>query len=656
MLDQSSEQSAVAQETMLATRIPASDHLPNDLEQAIQAAQAGLLAQQRADGHWCFELEADCTIPAEYILMMHFMDELDEDLQRRLANYLRKRQTADGGWPLYTDGDFNISCSVKAYYALKLAGDSPQAEHMRTAREAILRHGGAAKTNVFTRIALAMFQQVPWRAVPFIPAELMLLPRWFPFNIYKVSYWSRTVMVPLAVLYSLKATAKNPSNVGVRELFVRDPWQERDYFPVSSKLNAVFLRMERILRLFEPLVPDFVRNYSIDKALDWMIPRLNGEDGLGGIFPAMVNAYEVLALLGYPEDHELRLTAKRALQKLLVTKGEESYCQPCMSPIWDTALSVLALNEAQAQPQPTAPVIRALDWIAERQVRDFPQGDWRVRGGQICGGGWAFEYENPYYPDIDDTAMVAWAMLSVDEERYREHLDLAAEWVASMQSKNGGFAAFDKDNTHFYLNDIPFADHGALLDPPTSDVSARCLVLLGHPNYANDAQYARAKQQCLAFLMAEQETSGAWYGRWGTNYIYGVWSVLTGIAEAGQPLDQFAVKRAVKWLKQVQRADGGWGETNDSYLNSELAGQNKYSTALHTALALLSLMAVGEVSSSAVRRGVEFLLQHQQQDGLWQDRGFTAPGFPKVFYLKYHGYDKFFPLWALARYRNLMAE
>ncbi|MGH8162424.1 MAG: squalene--hopene cyclase, partial [Gammaproteobacteria bacterium] len=436
------------------------------LETAIARARAGLLAQQHEDGHWCFEFEADCTIPAEYILMMHFMDEIEPALETRLARYLRTKQQADGGWPLYPGAALDVSCSVKSYYALKLAGDDPEAEHMRRAREAILAAGGAARANVFTRIMLAQFRQIPWRAVPFIPVELMLAPRWMFIHIYKVSYWSRTVMVPLFILVSMRRPARNPRDAHVQELFTTPPERERHWFPVRSALNRVFLIAERLARHLEPLIPWGMRQAAIHRAERWMIARLNGEGGLGAIFPAMVNAYEALDALGYAAAHPLRKTAKRALELLLMDRGEMTYCQPCVSPVWDTALATLALEEAG---DAEAEVTRALGWLCERQLLDAP-ADWQTYRHRLAGGGWAFQYVNDYYPDLDDTSAVAWAMHNVDAERYGERIHRAADWLVGMQSRGGGFGAFDADNTSFYLNEIPFADHGALLDPPTEDV------------------------------------------------------------------------------------------------------------------------------------------------------------------------------------------
>ncbi len=621
---------------------------PARLQAAIEHAAGTLLDAQDAQGYWCFELEADCTIPSEYILMMHFMDEVDAPLQAKLAVYLRGHQEGHGGWPLYSGGALDLSASVKAYYALKLAGDEVDAPHMRRAREAILTHGGAARSNVFTRFALAMFGQVPWRAVPFVPVEIMLLPRWFPFHLSKVSYWSRTVMVSLAILYSLRAQARNPLGVDVRELFVRPPEHERDYFPARSRLNRLLLWVERTARWGEGLIPRAVRRRALQRAEAWMVERLNGEGGLGAIFPAMVNAYESLALLGYPPEHPHRRTARRALRQLVVEDAEQAYCQPCVSPVWDTAIASLALVET-GEAGASAAARRALCWLRGKQLLDTC-GDWWSDRPHLPGGGWAFQFRNDHYPDLDDTAMVGWAMLRAQDPACAESAQRAADWLEGMQSANGGFAAFDADNTAYYLNEIPFADHGALLDPPTADVSARVLLFLA---LRDRTRYAAAIARCRDYLLREQEADGSWFGRWGTNYIYGTWSVLTALAEAGESPDAPAIRRAATWLKTCQRPDGGWGETNDSYAEPALAGQSDAGTAFQTAWAMLALIAAGEGASEAVRRGAHYLLARQRPDGTWDDPVFTAPGFPRVFYLKYHGYNRYFPLWALARYRAL---
>jgi len=620
------------------------------LNAAVQRATRAIETLQHPAGYWSFELEADCTIPAEYILMMHFTGEVDDALQRRLAAYLRSRQADDGGWSLYSGAQAEISCSVKTYYALKLAGDDPDAPHMIKARTLILAMGGAARCNVFTRIELAKFGQIPWRGVPFMPAEIMLLPKWFPFHISKISYWSRTVMVPLLILYTLRVQAVNPDNVGVQELFTTPPGQEKHYFPVRSHLNRLLLHMERAVRLFEPLIPTMIRRRALARARNWMIERLD-RGGLGAIFPAMVNAHEALIHLGYAADHPLRIQSSQALQELLVNEGDATYCQPCNSPIWDTAIACLALQEAGTKTAVHASV-RGLDWLTRQQLLDQP-GDWQDARPALAGGGWAFQFHNSFYPDMDDTGMVAWALIRADDVCFEEHIRRAMDWACGMQSTNGGFAAFDADNNHAWLNHIPFADHGALLDPPTSDVSGRLALALGYL-VENDNKYRPHLDACLDFLRSEQEANGAWFGRWGANYIYGTWSVLTGLMQAGISPEEPMIRRAVDWLKSVQQPDGSWGESNDSYEQPDLAGRGQAGTAFQTAWAMLALMAAGEYSCVSVRRGAQYLIACQRDDGLWHDEAFTAPGFPRVFYLKYHGYSKYFPLWALARYRNLM--
>ena len=619
------------------------------LDGALARAREALLAFQHADGYWCFELEADCTIPAEYILMMHYMAEVDETLQRKICSYLRAHQGQDGGWPLYYGGEAEISCSVKAYYALKLAGDSPEALHMVKARETILALGGAARTNVFTRIMLAMFGQVPWRAVPYLPVECVLLPRWSPFHLYKVSYWSRTVMVPLFILYTLKARARNPKKISIGELFVIDPWQETNYFPVRSGLQRTFLFLDRVGLKLDRWVPGRLRRHALKAAETWFVQRLNGDGGLGAIFPAMVNAYEALDLLGYPASHPLRIQARRAIDDLLVINEDVAYCQPCVSPVWDTAWAIITLQQAGGGWGESA-AKRALDWLADRQVCDEPQ-DWRFYRPEVRGGGWPFQFVNSYYPDLDDTAAVVYAMQKSREQCYDSAVRRAAEWICGMQSSNGGFASFDADNDHSYLNAIPFADHGALLDPPTEDVSARCAMIL--VRLRSLPQSGPALARCVEYIFRCQEPDGSWYGRWGSNYIYGTWSVLMGLEEAGIAPEHPAVSRAAQWLKSVQRGDGGWGEGCDTYFYPSKRGQAQRSTSFHTAWAVLGLMSAGDIHSDAVRHGIQFLLRTQQANGFWQDPEFNAPGFPRVFYLKYHGYDKYFPLLALARYRNL---
>jgi squalene-hopene/tetraprenyl-beta-curcumene cyclase len=632
-----------------------------DLNKAISRAQNHLLSLQDENGYWVFELEADCTIPSEYIMMMHYLGEIDEPLQAKIANYLRSRQSESGSYPLFTGGVGDLSCSVKAYYALKMAGDSIDAPHMIRLRNYILGQGGAAKANVFTRIALAIFEQLPWRGVPYIPVEIMLFPRWFPFHLDKVSYWSRTVMVPLFILCTLKATAINLNKISILELFVTHPDKEKHYFPERTVLNKIFLGLDKLGHATRPLIPKKMHELAIQRAKHWIIERLNGEDGLGGISPAMMAAYEALLLLGMPKDHPQAITARKAIDKLLVINEHDAYCQPCLSPVWDTALAALALQEADKGRErdmcgdainrvTTSALTRAYNWLKSVQLSDEP-GDWRISKPNLAGGGWAFQFANPHYPDVDDTAVVAFAMAESNLPELDESIHRATHWIVGMQSKNGGYGAFDVDNTCYYLNEIPFADHGALLDPPTTDVSARCAMLMARVAQDHD-EYLPALKRTIDYVRSEQEADGSWFGRWGTNYIYGTWSALLGLEQTSLPKTDPMYTKAAAWLKSVQRADGGWGEDNYSYHDISHSGKYKCSTAFQTAWAVLGLMAAGEARCPEVKAGIDFILRTQQANGVWNDKCFTAPGFPKVFYLKYHGYDKFFPLWALARYRN----
>ena len=613
-------------------------------------ASESLVALQHIDGHWVFELEADVTIPSEFILLQHYIGRIEPELQARIARYVRATQGADGGWPLFYGGALDVSASVKAYFALKAAGDPTDAPHMSRARSAILAHGGARRCNVFTRILLALFGEVPWRAVPVMPVEIMLLPGWSPFHIAKVSYWSRTVLVPLLVLMAVRPRARNPQGITIGELFCEPPEAVRDWIsgPTSSPLSMAFGMLDRLLRVAEPFFPADARRRAIEKAVMFVTERLNGEDGLGAIFPAMVNAAMMFDCLGYAPDHPDYAKALAALRKLLVLDGERNYCQPCLSPVWDTALAGHALMEVDDS-RLGSTLQRALDWLESKQVLEVV-GDWAAARPGLRPGGWAFQFENPHYPDLDDTAAVALALDRFDPRRYRNAIDRAAEWVIGMQSRNGGWGSFDADNTHYYLNHIPFADHGALLDPPTADVSARCLAFLSQIGYGDDHPSVAA---AIAYLRAEQEPDGSWFGRWGTNYIYGTWSVLAALNSAGIPPHSPEIRRAVDWLTARQHKDGGWGEGGESYWSDAPRGEAPYSTPSQTAWALLALMAAGEVSHPAVARGVAYLIDSQDQDGNWDEPWHTAVGFPRVFYLRYHGYRAFFPLWALARYRRL---
>jgi squalene-hopene/tetraprenyl-beta-curcumene cyclase len=637
----------------------AADHAPtvDALERHISAAAEALAASQKSDGHWCFELEADATIPAEYVLLRHFRGESpDLELERLIGAYLRRIQGAHGGWPLFYEGSFDLSASVKAYFALKMIGDDPDASHMRSARAAVLAHGGAAKSNVFTRFLLALYGAIPWRGVPTMPVEIMLLPRWFPFHITKISYWARAVLVPLLVLQALKPRARNPRGVGIDELFVAPPGEVREW-PKGAHQTWGWIKffgaVDKVLKLTEPYFPKAARRRAIAAAVAFVTERLNGVDGLGAIYPAMANAVLMFDALGYPPDHPHLVTARRSIERLLVLKPDEAYCQPCVSPVWDTALAAHALLEA-GDVKSVDGARAGLAWLGPLQVLDV-KGDWAVQRPEVQPGGWAFQYANAHYPDLDDTAVVAMAMdraeRLVSGAPAGAAIARAREWVKGLQSRHGGWAAFDADNTYHYLNNIPFADHGALLDPPTADVTARCVSMLAQlgETYETSSALARGIQA----LLAGQERDGSWYGRWGMNYIYGTWSALCALGSVGLDLQSPHIRRAVDWLCRIQNADGGWGENGDSYKLDYAGFRPSPSTASQTAWALLGLMAAGEIDHPAVARGIAYLTSTQGEDGLWREEYHTATGFPRVFYLRYHGYSKYFPLWALSRYRNL---
>ncbi len=618
-------------------------------EEIIATQTDRLFGMQRDDGHIVFELEADATIPSEYILLKHFLDEIDRDKERKIGNYLRRIQNGDGSWPLFTDGDGDISATIKAYWALKISGHDIDAPYMAKAREWVLARGGAAKANVFTRIMMALFGQIPWRGVPVIPVEVMLLPRWFPFHMSKIAYWSRTVIAPLLVLCAKKAQARNPTGTDIRELFITPPEKEKVYNinPTGNFVGDCFLVLDKVLRFCEPAFPKRLRQHAIDKAVAFYTERLNGVDGLGAIYPAMANSVMAYDTLGYPKDDPNLMIAKESIERLLIEKDDEIYCQACVSPVWDTSLASHALMEAGVEGND--PRLKdALGWLKDKQILDTV-GDWAVRRPDVRPGGWAFQYNNDYYPDVDDTAVVAMAMHRTGDPQYTENIERAAEWICGMQSSSGGWGAFEPENEHFYLNSIPFADHGALLDPPTEDVTARCLSLLAQ---MDKDRFAKEIAKGIEFLKREQQPDGSWFGRWGANYIYGTWSVLCALNVVGEDMNQPYIQRAVAWLKARQRPDGGWGEDLATYYEHRKS-EVKESTASQTSWALLGLMAAGEVECDEVKRGIAFLEQAKRDGARWEEKLYTGTGFPRVFYLKYHGYAAYFPLWAVSRYENL---
>jgi len=627
--------------------------LKDTLGELIGRVRDQLKGLQKADDHFVFELEADATIPAEYAMLCHFLGEPNREVEAEIGSYLRAHQAEHGGWPLFHDGDFDMSASVKAYYALKLMGDSPEAPHMVRAREAILSRGGAARCNVLTRFLLALYGQIPWRGVPVMLVEVMVLPRWFPFHLSKVSYWSRVTLVPMLILQALKPVPRNTHGIDIRELFTIPPEHEQRYNvnPTGTWWGDVLLGLDTVLQHVERFLPRPFRQRAIDKALAFVKERLNGDDGLGAIFPPMAFLVMAYDALNVPKDHPDFVTARRAVDKLLVRKRDGGYCQPCVSPVWDTSLAAHALMEAGEAPNGES-VRGALDWLIDRQILDTV-GDWADgHPNPPRPGGWAFQYGNAFYPDVDDTAVVGMALHRAGDERHREAWERAAEWVIGMQSRNGGWGAYDADNTHAYLNHIPFADHGALLDPPTADVSARCVGFLAQIGHGLEHP---AVKRGIDYLLREQEPDGSWFGRWGTNYVYGTWSVLCALNAVGLDHEHPAIRRAADWLLSRQRPDGGWGEDCATYWAGRRT-EAKASTPSQTAWAVLGLMAAGEVKNEAVRRGVAFLEQAPRTGARWEEKLYTGVGFPRVFYLRYHGYAAYFPLWAISRYRSLISS
>ncbi|MFO7987203.1 MAG: squalene--hopene cyclase [Desulfatiglandaceae bacterium] len=622
------------------------------LNEAIQSATDHFLAAQHKEGFWVFDLEADVTISSEYVLLHRFLGRrMPAGLKAKIRNYLLSRQLEGGGWPLYHEGKADISASVKAYFALKQLGEAPSDDLMARARTFILSQGGAARVNVFTRITLALFGQIPWKTTPAMPVEIMLLPRWFFFHLHKVSYWSRTVIVPLLILNARHPVCHLAPEEGIRELFIDPPEKIRhlDQFTPRHMGKNVFILLDRILKLIDPLMNRTARDKAIMLAEKWTRERMQGEGGIGAIFPAMANSVMALKTLGCAETHPDFVRGIKALDDLVIRSPDQSFCQPCLSPIWDTCLSLSALLEAGLSADHQA-VQDAREWLLNQMIR--VPGDWSVKAPGLEPAGWAFQFENSFYPDVDDTPMVLMALLRagvLTDDTHKEQITKAVNWVLGMQSSDGGWGAFDIDNNYLYLNNIPFADHGALLDPSTSDLTGRCIELLAMLGHGRDyPPIARA----LRFLKKEQEPSGAWFGRWGVNYIYGTWSVLKGLGRLGEDPSQPYIRKAVDWLKSCQNADHGWGETCYSYADPADAGKGK-STASQSAWALLGLMAVGEGKSAEVQRGIHYLLSTQNDQGSWDEPFFTGTGFPNVFYLRYHGYPQFFPLWALAEYRSI---
>ncbi len=622
-----------------------------ELSATVDRGRVGLLALRHPDGHWCGELEGDTILESEFVLLLAFLGRASDSRVPLLANYLRKKQLAGGGWPNYPGGPTEISVSVKAYFALKIAGDSADEPHMKLAADAIRSLGGAEATNSFTRFYLALLGQVPYSACPSVPAELMLLPRWFFFNIYAMSAWSRTIFVPLAVVDAHKPMTRLPESMHIRELFLEAPEKPRWPAQPTTKWFSwtnFFLGVDWVFKKFERLRLTPFRRWAVRKAVRWVRERCNpaDSDGLGAIFPPIVYHAIVLKCLGVPADDPEMKWVMGQLDDLAIEEGDALRLQPCKSPVWDTALALIGAADA-GQSGDSEEIATAVRWLLDREVRQ--PGDWAKTVRRVEPGGWFFEYRNAHYPDVDDTAMVLISLARTGHATRGASLPAvhrALNWLVAMQNSNGGWGAFDRNIENEILTRVPFADHNAMLDPACPDITARTLEALSHYGYCvGQGMVDRA----VKFILAHQEESGAWFGRWGVNYVYGTWQVLVGLQAVGFDMTTPAVRRAVRWLKDVQNTDGGWGESCKSYDDPKTAGEGE-STASQTAWAVLGLLAAGEADSPEVRAGVEYLVGTQNADGGWSEEPFTGTGFPRVFYLKYHMYPVYFPLMALARY------
>ena len=621
------------------------------LDTIIERQKKALGKQQKKDGHWVYRLEADVTVPADVIFMHHVIGICDDGLLERIARYIRRCQMKEGGWALFHGGDCDLTASVKAYVALKLVGDSKDAPHMERARDAIAKAGGVMKAQIFARIPLVLFGFLPWRAIPVLPVEWIFLPRWAPFHLSKVSYWSRVTIVPLMILMALKPKAANPNNVTIDELFSVSPHSVKRYNvnTTGTIVGYVLLLIDDFLRFLEPIAPPFLRRMAVRRAFRWCVARANGVGGLGGILPPMVYLAMVCHFLGL-HNHKAYTETLEAI-RLLIVEGEyegEVLCQSCVSPVWDTGLVMHAQLEAGVATDDSS-MREAASWLMEREVRI--KGDWAIGRPQLAAGGWAFQYLNDHYPDVDDTAVVAMALDRMQDHRYEPVIRRAEQWILGMQSQSGGWGAFEADNDYQYFNHIPFNDHGALLDPPTADVSARCISFLAQRGY--DASHPVMKK-AIGYLKKEQEDDGSWYGRWGTNYIYGTWSAISALVAVGEDAASDAMRRAVTFLCDRQNDDGGWGESCRSYWQEQRNAPCR-STPSQTSWAMLGLMSAGEIDNQAVQDGIAYLMARAPTDGAdrWQEDDYTAVGFPRVFYLRYHGYSAYFPLYALARYRHM---
>jgi squalene-hopene/tetraprenyl-beta-curcumene cyclase len=625
------------------------DGMGNAAQTALRRAVAALLEKQKADGHWCGELEGDSILESEYLLMKFILgQEADPDLVK-IANHLRRLHVPEGGWNLYPGGPDDLSATVKGYFALKLMGDDPSLPHMESARRACLRLGGAERVNSFSMFYLAAPGQVSYSACPTIPPEIVFLPRWIYFNLYAVSAWTRTMILPLSLVTTLRPVRQVSKGRGISELFALSPRAAvlgGGLRGVPRNWRDVFLYVDRLLKRYEKSPNKQLRARAITSSRQWLMDHMKGSDGLGAIFPPMVYMLIVLRALGYSDDDELVRSGHRQLKEFYIEEGDAIRLQPCLSPVWDTGIALHALAEA-GLPAESEAAARATQWLLEKECRTA--SDWQVNCRPVEASGWFFEYSNPHYPDVDDTAMAVMAMRRTGGTAAAAAIGRGVRWLLAMQNDDGGWAAFDRTRDRGLLEKIPFADHNAMQDPSCPDITGRTLEGLGHCGYRTDH---KAIGRAIAYLRTTQDSAGGWWGRWGVNFVYGTWQVLSGLKSVGESMDAQYVQRAARWLEHCQKPDGSWGETCGSYDNPLLKGTGD-STPSQTAWGTMGLLVARGPDDPAAQKGIRWLIDHQLADGSWAETNCTGTGFPRVFYLKYHLYRLYFPLMALAKFGRM---
>jgi len=621
------------------------------IERALQKAQAHLLSLQKPDGHWVGELQGDSILESEFILLKWILGQESDPALPKIANYLRRIQMPPGGWNLSPGGPADISGTVKGYFALKLMGDDLNAPHMRRCLELVRSMGGAEKCNSFTKFYFACLGQISFDACPAIPPEIVLLPKWFYFNLYHVSAWTRTMILPLGIVTTFKPVRPIPANLRIDELYLDRQAANRLSEPLHGfprNWREVFLRIDQLLKVYNNSPLETLRQRSMKKAEQWLLDHLDDSEGLGAIFPPMVYILIVFRLLGYTDDHPRVKLAHKHLQDFFIEEGDEIRIQPCFSPVWDTGLTLHALAEAQLDPKSDA-AQRATQWLLDKECKIA--SDWRKNCPGAAVGGWFFEYENSHYPDVDDTAMVTMALRRAGGPQAQEAVQRGINWLLAMQNDDGGWAAFDRTTDRPLLEKIPFADHNAMQDPSCPDITGRVLECLGHNGFTADHPIVK---RAIAHMRQHQDPCGAWWGRWGVNFVYGTWQILTGLKAISYDMSEPWIQRAAAWLRSCQKPDGSWGETAESYDDPTLKGKGN-STPSQTAWGAMGLMAAtpNPATDPAIEKAMLWLAQNQREDGNWTENFYTGTGFPKVFYLNYHLYRLYFPVTALARWRRI---